>query len=340
MRPRIALVTGGYSGESVISYRTADTIQQHLATDRYQVYRIDVRPDGWWYQLPDGRQIEVEKNDFSLSIDGASVRFDAVFLAMHGTPGEDGKLLGYLDMLGIPYTCCPAATSVVTFNKWYATAIAGAAGIPVARSVLFEQGCDRSEAVSSIRTALRFPVFVKPNNGGSSIGMTKLNDPEEDVAAALNKAFDTDTQVLVEEMVQGREFTVGVYRSLRGIEVLPITEVVADANQPFFDFVAKYQGGSTEVTPAEISEQMAEKLRACARRIYEVFSCAGVVRIDFIYQAQEDKPYMLEVNTIPGQSAASIIPQQVRAAGGTLNDFYAALVDQALQKRTQTVKGS
>ncbi len=337
MKPRIALVTGGYSGESIISYRTADTIHQHLPADRYQVFRIDVRPDGWWHVLPDGRQIEIDKNDFSLPVDGNLIRFDAVFLAMHGTPGEDGKLLGYFDMLGIPYSCCPAATSVVTFNKWYATAIAGAAGIPVARSILFEQGCDRSEAVLSIRTQLKFPVFVKPNNGGSSIGMSKLNHCDEDVAAALEKAFQTDGQVLVEEMVEGREFTVGVYRSEQGIEVLPITEVVADAKQPFFDFVAKYEGGSIEVTPAEISPEMAEKLRDCARRIYSVFSCAGVVRIDFIYQALEDRPYMLEVNTIPGQSAASIIPQQVRSAGKSLEDFYSALIDQALIKRKQMI---
>lgn len=335
MKPRIALVTGGYSGESVISYRTADTIQQHLRSDRYQVYRIDIRPDGWWYQLSDGRRIEVDKNDFSLPIDGETIRFDAVFLAMHGTPGEDGKLLGYLDMLGIPYTCCPTATSVVTFNKWYATSIAGAAGIPVARSLFFEKGCDRAEAIASIRSKLRFPVFVKPNNGGSSIGMSKLNRPEEDIELALEKAFGEDGQVLVEEMIEGREFTVGVYRDKSGIMVLPITEVIADAKQPFFDFVAKYQGASTEVTPAEIPENVAGQLRATARRVYEVFSCAGVVRIDFIYHAASNSPYMLEVNTIPGQSAASIIPQQVQAAGSSLEDFYASLLDQALSTRNQ-----
>lgn len=330
MKPSIALVTGGYSGEAVISYRTADTIQTNLNADRFEVYRIDVRLDGWWYELPDGRFLEVNKNDFSLPLDSGPVHFDAVFVAMHGTPGEDGRLLGYFDMLGIPYTCCPAATSMVTFNKWYATSIARAAGIPVARSVLFERTEQLVPAAKTVRAQLSFPVFVKPNNGGSSIGMSKLVEPGEDVVAALEKAFREDGQVLVEEMVQGREFTVGVYRDRTGIRVLPITEVIADRDQPFFDFVAKYQGKSTEITPASIPDQMAEKLRSMAERIYVVFGCAGVVRIDFIYQAEEDRPYMLEVNTIPGQSSASIIPQQVQTLGMSLRDFYTELLDTTL----------
>lgn len=330
MKPNIALVTGGYSGEAVISYRTADTIQQHLDPQRYQVYRIDVRTDGWWHQLPDGRNIEVDKNDFSLHLDGVHVRFEAVFLAMHGTPGEDGKLPGYFDMIGLPYTCCSAATSTVTFNKRYATAIAGAAGIPVARSILFDRASNLEAATEQILRELKFPVFVKPNNGGSSIGMSKVSEPTGNVLQSLEKAFAEDTQVLVEEMVTGREFTVGVYRNAKGVQVLPITEVIADADQPFFDFIAKYQGKSTEVTPAAISDEMADRLRQMASRVYEVFLCQGVVRIDFIYQEQEGRPYMLEVNTIPGQSAASIIPQQVRAQGGNLMDFYSELLDAAL----------
>lgn len=330
MKPRIALVTGGYSGESVISYRTADTIAQQLDPARYQVYRIDIRPDGWWYTSADEKQFPIDKNDFSLSLASDRIRFDAVFLALHGTPAEDGKLLGYFDMLGIPYTGCPAATSAVTFNKWYATSIAGAAGIPVARSLFFERAVDRKQAAESIRRQLTFPVFVKPNNGGSSIGMSKLTQPNENLESALEKAFHEDAQVLVEEMVQGREFTVGVYRNQAGLQVLPITEVVADTQQPFFDFVAKYQGLSTEITPANISDSMAEKLRAMAKKIYDVFGCAGVVRIDFIYQADQDLPYMLEVNTIPGQSSASIIPQQVRAQGLSLQAFYSELLDSTL----------
>jgi D-alanine-D-alanine ligase len=250
---------------------------------------------------------------------------------MHGTPGEDGKMPGYFDMIGLPYTCCGAATSTVTFNKRYATAIAGAAGIPVARSILFDRSVELQSASEQVSRDMSFPVFVKPNNGGSSIGMSKVSEPTGNVLLALEKAFVEDTQVLVEEMVVGREFTVGVYRNANGIQVLPITEVIADADQPFFDFIAKYQGKSTEVTPATIPDGMAERLRQMAIRVYEVFHCQGVVRIDFIYQESEDRPYMLEVNTIPGQSAASIIPQQVRAQGGELMDFYSELLDAALK---------
>lgn len=330
-KPHIALVTGGYSGEAVISYRTADTIQQHLDPQRYQVFRIDVRTDGWWHQMTDGRHVEVDKNDFSLHLDGVHVRFDAVFLAMHGTPGEDGKLPGYFDMIGLPYTCCSAATSAVTFNKRYATAIAGAAGIPVARSILFDRSVDLDAATEEICQELTFPVFVKPNNGGSSIGMSKVSASTGGVRPALEKAFAEDAQVLVEEMITGREFTIGVYRNAQGVQVLPITEVIADADQPFFDFIAKYQGKSTEVTPAEISDAVAHSLCSMARRVYDVFLCKGVVRIDFIYQETDGLPYMLEVNTIPGQSSASIIPQQVRAQGGNLVDFYSELLDAALK---------
>ncbi|MBM3432699.1 MAG: D-alanine--D-alanine ligase [Bacteroidetes bacterium] len=330
MKPCIALVTGGYSGESVISYRTAETISKHLDPEQYQVYKINIRSDGWWYSTTEGETLSVDKNDFTIQLGGKTIRFDAVFLAMHGTPGEDGKLLGYFDMLGIPYTCCPSATAAITFNKWYATSIARAAGIPVSNAQYFDITSDRKKAVQAIRENLTFPVFVKPNNGGSSIGMSKLLHPDENIDAALELAFQEDTQVLVEEMIQGREFTVGVYRNQKGVQVLPITEVFADAQQPFFDFVAKYQGKSTEVTPATIAPAWAEKLQDMARKIYLVFGCAGVVRIDFIYQEDADTPVMLEVNTIPGQSSASIIPQQVSATGVSLQKFYSELLEMTL----------
>lgn len=325
MKRNIALVTGGFSGEAVISYRSANTIDTNLDRSLFNVYKIDVNAQGWFYELVDGRKIEVNKNDFSLQLDNEKVNFDAVFIGMHGTPGEDGKLQGYFDTLKIPYTGCDAASSAITFNKRYATAVAGATGIPVAKSILLIRNVAGRE--EDILTGLKFPVFVKPNNGGSSIGMSKVEKP--DAAAlhtAIEKAFQEDNQVLVEEMVQGREFTVGVFRSKGNIIVLPVTEVKADADMPFFDFVAKYQGKSSEVTPAEIDEAMAGKIRNTASRVYAAFNCRGVVRIDFIYNEAEGRPYMLEVNTIPGQSEASIIPQQVRAMGWSLKEFYSKLV--------------
>ena len=326
MKKKIALVTGGYSGEAVISYRSATTICKHLDKERYDVYKIDITPAGWFYEDENGARTAVDKNEFTIDANGKKVRFDAVFIGLHGTPGEDGKLQGYFDMLSLPYTSCNAATSALTFNKRYTTAVAAAAGIPVARSVLFIKGqFENPEAALS----LQYPVFVKPNNGGSSIGMSKVNHPSEELGAAIEKAFREDNEVLVEEMIQGREFTVGVFKAAGQVQVLPITEVVA--HNEFFDFEAKYEGKSSETTPADISEEWKEVLEETAAKIYRVFNCSGVVRIDFIYNEAGNKAFMLEINSIPGQSDASVIPQQVTASGGNLTNFYTQLVEEALR---------
>jgi D-alanine-D-alanine ligase len=327
MKKNIALVTGGFSGEAVISYKSAITIDNNLDREKFNVYKIDVNPQGWFYELVDGRKIEVDKNDFTLQLDSQRVEFDAVFIGMHGTPGEDGKLQGYFDTLNIPYTSCDAATSAITFNKRYTVAVAKMAGIAVANSVhLFKHS---PVPAAQVLDQLRLPLFVKPNNGGSSIGMSKV-DKAEDLEAAIAKAFNEDNQVLVEEMIKGREFTVGVFKTKGNIIVLPLTEVRADADKSFFDFEAKYQGKSTETTPAEVDEVTADKIREAAKKIYEVCNCRGVVRIDFIYNEESGKPFMLEINTIPGQSEASIVPQQVRAMGWTLKEFYTKLVEEIL----------
>lgn len=325
MKKNIALVTGGLSGESVISYKSAATIEKHLDRSKYEVFVIDIHPEGWFYTDKKGVKTNVNMNDFSVMEDGHSVLFDAALIGMHGTPGEDGKLQGYFDMLRIPYTGCDAATSAITFNKRYAVAVAKMAGIGVANSLhLFAH---TPVTVEEVLAKLKLPVFVKPNNGGSSIGMSKVSDAPE-LAAAIEKAFKEDSQVLIEEMIVGREFTIGVYKSKGAITPLPMTEVKADDSKTFFDFEAKYEGKSTEITPAIVDEAIAEKIRAAAKQVYEVFNCRGVIRIDFIYNEAEQRPYMLEVNTIPGQSAASIIPQQVAAAGGNLTDFYSLLVEE------------
>ena len=328
MKKNIALVTGGFSGEAVISYKSATTIGNNLDPDIFNVYKIDVNPNGWFYEMIDGRKVEVDKNDFSLQLDNKKIDFDAVFIGMHGTPGEDGKLQGYFDTLKIPYTSCNAATSAITFNKRYTVAIAKMAGVSVANSVhLFKH-----LPVSSLQIAdqLKLPVFVKPNNGGSSIGMSKV-ERKEDIEAAIEKAFREDDQVLVEEMIKGREFTVGVFKTKGNIIVLPITEVKAHDDKAFFDFEAKYQGKSTETTPAQVDEAIADKIRDAAKKIYSVFNCRGVVRIDFIYNEESGQPYMLEINTIPGQSEASIVPQQVKAMGWSLQEFYTKLVEEAFE---------
>jgi D-alanine-D-alanine ligase len=324
MKKTIALVTGGFSSEAVISYKSATTIDSHLDRDKYEVYKIDITPQGWFYELNDGRRIGIDKNDFTLQIDNQYVKFDVVFIGMHGTPGEDGKLQGYFDTLKIPYTSCDAATSAITFNKRFTVAVAAMEGIAVANSVhLFKE---TPVTAQEILEKLQLPVFVKPNNGGSSIGMSKVSNAEE-LDPAVTKAFVEDDQVLVEEMINGKEYTVGVFKTRGDIIVLPITEVIS--KKDFFDYEAKYEGASTEVTPARLNEETAESLRAAAKKVYEIFNCRGVVRIDFICNDEDGKPYMLEVNTIPGQSEASIVPQQVIAMGWTLKEFYTKLVEEA-----------
>ncbi len=285
MKKNIALVTGGFSGEAVISYKSAITIDKNLDRDHFNVYKIDINPEGWYHELSDGNRIEIDKNDFSLRLANKKMNFDAVFIGMHGTPGEDGKLQGYFDTLKIPYTGCDAATSAITFNKRYATAVAATGGISVARSEVLIK--DRFNSPDEIAAHLKFPVFIKPNNGGSSIGMSKVDKPSDELGYAIEKAFKEDDQVLVEEMIQGREFTVGVFRTKGRIIVLPITEVRANSDKAFFDFEAKYQGKSTETTPAEIDATKADKINKAAEKIYALFNCRGVVRIDFIYNEEE-----------------------------------------------------
>jgi D-alanine-D-alanine ligase len=323
MKKKIALVTGGYSGEAVISYKSATTIEKNIDADKWDCYKIDINPAGWFYIAADGQKIPVDKNDFSITVNNTKINFDAVLVGLHGTPGEDGKLQGYFDCLKIPYTSCDAATSALTFNKRYTVAVAAFAGMHVAKSLhLFK---NIPVTVDTILKELQLPLFVKPNNGGSSLGISKVKETGE-LQHALDKAFNEDDQVLVEEFISGREFTIGVFKSKGKIIALPITEIIS--KNEFFDFEAKYEGASEEVTPANVAESIAEKVRAEAIRAYSVFNCNGIVRIDFIYNEADGNPYMLEINTVPGQSAASLVPQQVVAMGWTLKEFYSALIEE------------
>lgn len=320
---KIALVTGGYSGEAVISYKSAATIQNNIDTTKWDCYLIDIHPDGWFYKTKTGDKIPVDKNDFSINVGGEHIKFEAVLVGLHGSPGEDGKLQGYFDCLSIPYTSCDAATSALTFNKRYTVAVAAFAGIHVAKSLhLFK---NESIAAKDILQQLTLPFFVKPNNGGSSIGMSKVNNAE-DLQAALQKAFKEDEQILVEEFIKGREFTIGVYKTKGIIICLPMTEIIS--KNDFFDFEAKYEGKSEEVTPAKATEKITQQIKETAEKIYKVFNCKGIVRIDFIYDEIKELPFMLEINTVPGQSSASIVPQQVVVMGSTLKEFYSLLLDE------------
>ena len=326
MKKKIALVTGGYSGEAVISYKSALAIEKNIDTHKWDHYKIDINPNGWFYLAPGGEKFPIDKNDFSVTVNGTKINFDAVLVALHGTPGEDGKLQGYFDCLKIPYSSCDAATSALTFNKRYTVAVASFAGMHVARSLhLFK---DAPLSPSDILAQLKLPLFVKPNNGGSSLGMSKVKEAAE-LPAALTKAFKEDDQVLVEEFIAGREFTIGVFISKGKIIALPITEIIT--KNEFFDFEAKYEGASDEITPAQVGEAIAEEIRSEARKAYTVFNCKGIVRMDYIYDESSSKPYLLEINTVPGQSEASLVPQQVKAMGMALKEFYSLLIEECFK---------
>lgn len=334
MKPRIAFITGGYSSEAEVSYESAKTIERHLDPKKFEVYKIDVKSTGWTYtDAQSGRQYSINKNDFSLDIGGNAIKFDAAFIGIHGTPGEDGKLQGYLDLMNIPYTTCDCAVSALTFNKRYTVAVAAFSGIQVAKSVLLFKNHGPKDVEAAKK--LVFPVFVKPNNGGSSLGMSKVMKADEGFEEALAKAFAEDDQVLVEEYIPGRELTIGVLSLKNKITCLPITEIITE--KEFFDYEAKYKGASQEITPADIDAEVRELIEQEASKIYKIFNCRGLIRIDFIYQPTEKAAYMLEINTVPGQTEASLVPQQLAAAGMNLQDVYTILIEECLSNAAVNV---
>ena len=326
MKKIIALLTGGTTGEWVVSVKSAATIAQHIDTTKYEVYKIMLNENGWFYEPADSVKIEIDRNDFSLNLNGRKIKFDAVFIAIHGSPGEDGKLQGYFDMINMPYTTCNALTSAITMNKGYTKAIVnGIKDLNIAKSLqLFN---NEESNLTEIDSQLTLPYFVKPNNGGSSIGMSKVKH-NDDLKEALDKAFKEDNQVLVEEFVAGREFSVGVFKTKGKIMVLPATEVIP--TNEFFDFEAKYTpGAAEEITPGRMSEEEKTRVESVVTAVYQKLNCKGIVRIDYFLQHETSNFYFIEINTIPGQTATSFIPQQVAAMGVPLRDFYTQIIEEA-----------
>lgn len=322
-KKNIALLAGGYTGEYEVSINSAKNIAANLDADKYNVYTILINRDRWFYQV-DGELVDIDKNDFSLTLNGAKINFDSVFITIHGTPGEDGKMQGYLDLIGLPYNTCDATTSAITMNKAYTKVLVhGIKNLNAAKSVkLFKNDL---HDVSTIAAALKFPLFVKPNNGGSSVGMSKVHNVAE-LPAALEKAFHEDSQILVEEFIKGREYSQGIARLKGKLVVLPATEIIS--SKEFFDYEAKYTPGvSHEITPADLTTEQNQLIADILTEVYIRLNCRGMVRIDFILQEGTGYFYFIEVNTTPGQSASSLIPQQVRAAGMDVKTFYGDIVE-------------
>jgi len=324
----IALCAGGFTGEYEVSINSAKNIAASLNPEKYVVYTILINRERWFYESADG-PVDVDKNDFSIILHGRKIQFDFAFITIHGTPGEDGKLQGYLDLLAVPYNTCDATTSAITMNKAYTKALVeGIHGLHTARSMRLLR--DDMHDVAGIAATLKFPLFVKANNGGSSVGMSKVHNVAG-LPDALKRAFHEDDQVLVEEFIQGREFSRGVARLQGKIVVLPGTEIIS--KKEFFDYEAKYTAGaSEEITPADLPEEKSDEIAQILTEIYLRLNCKGMVRIDFILPEETGDFYFIEVNTTPGQSAASLIPQQVRAAGMDLGEFYGELIEGAINR--------
>jgi len=320
----LALITGGYSGESVISYLTAETLMKHWPSAYPKPIVIDIRKDGWFARF-EGKEIAVDKNNFTVKLPKGIVHFKAAIIALHGAPGEDGKLQGYFDMLNIPYTTGNVLNMALTFNKKYTTSFLAQQQVSCAKSILVQQKDALDTTVTRIKNTLELPLFVKPNAGGSSIGITMVKQWDT-LKKALEDAFKEDTNVIVENFLDGMEVGCGVLPMNGTIQALPPTEIVS-AND-FFDYKAKYHKESEEITPARLPEEDIKCIQAEAVRIYKLLNCKGIIRIDFKYL--KNKPQVIEVNTVPGMSAESIVPQQLASANIPLTDAIKGIIDQAL----------
>ena len=320
-RLKIALMAGGDSPEREIALQSAAQIRAALDPQKYDIRVIDLHHRDWHYTAPDGRQWQMDKNDFSLTVEGERTEFDYALIIIHGTPGEDGKLQGYLDMMGIPYSSCSMTSSVITFDKITTKRTLAGSGIHLAHEVFLRRG-DKIDSAAIIEK-LGMPLFVKPNANGSSFGVTKVHTSEE-LPAAIDAAFAQGDEILIEECITGREMGCGVMIAQGREYLFPITEIVP--KKDFFDYEAKYTAGcSEEITPARISPEVKAELNRMTLEAYRKCRCSGVVRVDFIV-TDEGKPYFIELNSIPGMSAGSIVPKQVRAMGMTLGELFDILI--------------
>ena len=325
-RLKIALLAGGDSSEREIALNSAQQIAAALDSAKYDVKVIDLHHRNMTYTDANGDKWEVDKNDFSLTVAGVRTEFEYALIIIHGTPGEDGKLQGYLDMMGIPYSSCSQVSSTITFDKISTKRAVAGRGINLAREVLVSRG----ESVDSkaVVEKLGLPLFVKPNASGSSFGVTKVTTADQ-IPSAVEAAFKESDEVLIEECIVGREMGCGVVVTADREILLPITEIVS--KRDFFDYEAKYtEGLSDEITPAPISDEIKQKLNRMTLEAYRACRCSGIVRIDFIV-TEAGEPYLIEINSIPGMSSGSIVPKQVREAGMTLGELYDIVIADSLR---------
>jgi len=317
----IAVITGGNNAEREISIKSANTIMAHLDKEKYSSYLLNYH----FGRFEDAiTNLPVDLNKFSMELFDGVVRFDLVILFLHGTPAEDGKIQAYLELMDIPYVGCDHFTSALTFDKQACKMYLSNEGVPMAKSVLLYK---ENPDLESVKVLEGHSLFVKPNKNGSSYGISKV-EAGEDYAKAIEKAFEFDDEVIVEQYIKGREFSNGVYRGSKGLHVMPITEIIP--HNDFFDYEAKYKNKSEEVTPAELNEKLTQKCQVQSEKLYKILQCKGMVRFDYILI--DDEFYFLEVNTIPGFSEQSLFPQQIRAKGLTISQVLDEIIDHTLKK--------
>lgn len=316
---KIAVLSGGVSSERVISIKTAKQLSEALDKNLFQAFLADIGKNSWDILIED-KKYPIDKNDFSAIIEGEKIKFDYALIAIHGTLGEDGLLQAYFNMIGIPYSGCDVLTSAVCFNKNFCKQYLKPYNITMAKSVMIKADQDYDE--KQIIDYLGLPVFVKPNTAGSSFGISKVKNIV-DLNKAIKNAFTEDSFVMIESFIDGIEVSCGVFKSSKKQYVFPLTEI--DTKNEFFDYEAKYTPGVTdEITPARISDEITSKVQEIASEVYDILNCKGLVRIDFIIT--NNTPHLLEVNTVPGMSAESIVPQQIRAAGHTVSQILTEMI--------------
>ena len=316
----IAIAAGGDSSEFEISVKSAEEVSKILSSS-YVVYIIVIRGTNWYWEDSKGRYHNIDKNDFSLPADDRRIKFDGVFIAIHGTPGENGLLQGYFDMMGIPYTSCDAFCSALTFNKQACKLFLKEYGIIMADALLIRKG-DKID-LAELNNQIGMPCFVKPNDSGSSFGVTKVKQTEG-LLPAIATAFKESNSVLVEKFVDGREVACGVIKTKGKTILLPLIEIIS--KNEFFDYEAKYsQGRSDEISPADIPPPITKKIQEISKYIYEILGCKGIVRVDFIIA--DEKPFFIEINTVPGMTKESLVPKEAAAAGISLEELYSMAVE-------------
>jgi D-alanine-D-alanine ligase len=323
-KPNIAVISGGDSSEYVVSVKSGKNVYNAIDTEKFTPWLVQMRGKEWIILENEEKVADIDKSDFSFSYKGEKIKIDFAYITIHGTPGEDGILQGYFDLAGIPYSTCNVHSSSLTFNKWFCSNYLNNFGIKMAQSVKLSKG-DLID-VPGITQKLGLPVFVKPNAGGSSFGVTKVKTAGE-LAEAVKKAWEESNEALVEQFIEGTEFTCGLVKIRNKKIVFPVTEVLP--KNEFFDFEAKYTPGVTEeITPARLPEHLFEKCQSISSKIYDLCQCSGIVRIDYILK--NDEFYFLEVNTTPGMTATSFVPQQINAMGMELKNIISLIIEDKL----------